>query len=169
MERMRILFAAVGAVLAALVETSVLSDVTVAGGSLHLVFALTIVATLVIGVEDGLSWAFLGGLVLDIVLPERRMGMTSLVLLLSAGVAAVIGHLLPQQRVVVTTATVLVLSLAYQAMIVVLLAGTAGASASVSITAFVPGALFDAAAAAAAALLAREVLIRVAPRERALW
>jgi rod shape-determining protein MreD len=80
-------FAALGALVAALIETTVLPLFPIAGATINLVLVLAIVATMTMGVEDGLVWAFVGGLMLDMLTPARPLGATTLTLLLVVGVA----------------------------------------------------------------------------------
>jgi rod shape-determining protein MreD len=82
-------FAALGALIAALVETSVLPELQVLGTKADLVLVLAIVATILMGVEDGLVWAFLGGLMLDMLTPARPLGATTLALLIVVGLAII--------------------------------------------------------------------------------
>ena len=91
--------AAVGALVAALLETSVLPELQIAGTKPDLVLVLAIVATMIMGVEDGLVWAFFGGLMLDMLVPARPLGATTFVLLLVVGVAILVSRALGPSRV----------------------------------------------------------------------
>ena len=81
-------FAALGALIAALIETTVLPELPIAGAQPDLVFTLAVVATMLLSAEDGLVWAFVGGLLIDLLVPARPIGATTLSLLLVVGVAA---------------------------------------------------------------------------------
>jgi rod shape-determining protein MreD len=166
---MSIPFAAVGAVLAALIETSVITQLAIAGVKLDLVFVLTIVAAMVIGVEDGLTWAFLGGLMLDMLVPDRRIGMTPLILLILAGVAFAIGRFTPGHRVAVAGVAVFLLSLVYQVLVIEVLAVTTGTTAHLSFGPIMLTALVDLAIGLAAAALAHLVWRRFGPQEQIEW
>lgn len=85
-------FAALGALLAALLESAVLPELPIAGTQADLVLALAIVATILLGPEDGLVWAFVGGLLLDLLTPARPLGATTVTLLLVVGSAALVRH-----------------------------------------------------------------------------
>ena len=85
-------FAALGALIAALLEASLLPELPIAGTHADLVLTLAIVATMLLGPEDGLVWAFVGGLMLDMLTPARPIGATTLTLLLVVGLAALISH-----------------------------------------------------------------------------
>ena len=90
---MTLLLAAVGATMTALVELTVGPYLRFGTAQPHLVLVLGIVVTVAIGLEAGLVWAFVGGLVLD-VLAQRPLGSTAFALLLCMGVTAVLGRLL---------------------------------------------------------------------------
>jgi rod shape-determining protein MreD len=162
--------AAVGAIVAALLETSVLPDLAPAGLKPDLVFVLTVVATMMIGVEDGLTWAFLGGLMLDILLPERAPGGTSFVLLVCAGLAALVARFLPQRRIPIAVAAVFVLSSVYQLLSVVVLSATSGLAVVDPKPSLLLGiALLNAIVGVAAAAVARSLWIRYGAHDRMEW
>ncbi|MGH2467115.1 MAG: rod shape-determining protein MreD [Candidatus Limnocylindrales bacterium] len=166
---MSIPFAAVGAVLAALIETSVLPELAIAGVRPDLVFVLAIVVTMTIGIEDGLTWAFLGGIMLDLLVPGRRLGITALILLVLAGVAIAIGRLLPGRRVPVVGAAVLVLSVCYQVLVIESLAATTGTTAPLAMGTIGPTAAFDLVVGLAAAASGRWLWERFGAHERIEW
>lgn len=91
-------FAALGALIAALVETSAMPELQIAGARVDLVLSLAVVATMIMGVEDGLVWSSLGGLMLDMLVPARPLGATTLALLLVTGVAMLASRLLGPGR-----------------------------------------------------------------------
>ncbi len=109
---MTLLLAAVGATVMALFEVVVGSDLHVATAQPHLVFVLGIVVTVAVGLEAGLVWAFVGGLVLD-VLVQRPLGSTSFALLLCMGATSVLAHVLIRVRIIVPILATLLLSLLY--------------------------------------------------------
>jgi len=109
---MTLLLAAVGATMTALVELTVGPYLRFGTAQPHLVLVLGIVVTVAIGLEAGLVWAFVGGLVLD-VLAQRPLGSTAFALLLCMGVTAVLAQLLVRVRPVVPVLATLLLSLFY--------------------------------------------------------
>ncbi|HET7677352.1 MAG TPA: rod shape-determining protein MreD [Candidatus Limnocylindrales bacterium] len=162
--------AAVGAIVAALLETSLLPGLGGAVPKPDLVFAMTIVAAMMMGVEDGLTWAFLGGLMLDVLLAERALGATSMVLLVCAGLAIVAARLLPQRRVVLVAASVLVLSIVYQSLVLLVLSATTDLAMPGSpVAMMLPSALLDAALALPAAAAARWLWLRLGEHDRIEW
>ena len=83
---MTILAAALVALAAALVELSVGPHFGVADAHPHLVLVLGIIATRTIGPRVGLTWAFVGGLAID-VLAGRPLGVTAFALIVVSGAA----------------------------------------------------------------------------------
>ena len=100
---MTLLLAAVGATLMALLELTVGPYLQVGLAQPHLVLVVGIVVTVAVGLEAGLVWAFVGGLVLDVIV-DRPLGSTSFALLLCVGATAVLARLLARFRPVVPIA-----------------------------------------------------------------
>jgi rod shape-determining protein MreD len=166
---MSIPLAAVGAVVAALLETSVLPAATAAGPRADLVLVLTVVSTMVLGIEDGLTWAFVGGLMLDFLEPEHQVGTSSLVLLLVAGLAVGVARLLPQRRALVAALTVFALSWVYQALSIVVLTATAGTPTVFQPVAMAATALIDGVLGLAVAIVVRALWLRFGQHDRIEW
>jgi rod shape-determining protein MreD len=110
---MSLLLAAVGATAAALIELTVVVPYLRVGDAYpHLVLVLGVIWTVASGIEGGLVWAFVGGLVLD-VLAQRPIGSTAFALLVAAGGAAVVAQFLSRLRPLVPIVAVAILSLVY--------------------------------------------------------
>jgi rod shape-determining protein MreD len=92
---MGMVLAAVGAAVAALIQSSILPFTATDGAGLDLVLVLAVVWTMMVGFEGGLIWAFLGGLIIDVLL-MRPMGLTAFVLLLAVGAAWLVGRISPR-------------------------------------------------------------------------
>jgi hypothetical protein len=120
--------AALGAIVAALIETTVVPELRVFDVQANLLLTLAIVATVAMSIADGLVWAFLGGLLVDMLTPLRPIGATTFVLLLVVGLAAATSRLLGPTRV---AALVIVFGLtwAYHLLMLVTLALSEGVSA----------------------------------------
>ena len=105
---MSLVLAAVGAAVAALIQSTVLPFAAAGGGGLDLVLVIAVVWTMALGLEGGLVWAFLGGLVIDVLL-MRPLGLTAFIDLLAVGAAWVTGRVFVRARypVIVLTAAVL--------------------------------------------------------------
>lgn len=162
--------AAAGAVLAALLETSVFSDLRPLGQKPDLVLVFAIISAMIIGVEDGLVWAFLGGLMLDMLLPGRPAGVTMLSLLIATGLAIGASRFLPQARVVLPLLAAFFLTWVYHLTGFALVAATTGASSFPEpLTALLPVAVVNAVVALAAALVARWLWLRYGQHDRLEW
>ncbi|MET1233064.1 MAG: rod shape-determining protein MreD [Candidatus Limnocylindrales bacterium] len=166
---MSIPLAAVGAVVVALLEVSVLPELTIAGVKPDLIFIFSVTATMMIGIEVGLTWAFVGGLMLDLLTPGRQLGATSLVLLLLAGVIIVTARFLPQRRVLIATGAVFVLAWGFQILEAFLLAATTGLDPMISLASVLSISLVDAAIALPVAATMRLVWLRYGATERLDW
>lgn len=107
---MTIPFAALVALVAALLETTVLAELPIAGATADLVLVCAIAATLVLGVEDGMAAAFLGGILIDMLIPSRPLGAVTLVLLLVVGVTMIIARVAGPSRRLMAVALAVVLT-----------------------------------------------------------
>lgn len=88
---MSLVLAAVGATVAALIQATVL-PFTADGGGLDLVLVIAVVWTMALGLEGGLVWAFLGGLIIDVLL-MRPLALTAFIDVLAVGAAWLVGRL----------------------------------------------------------------------------
>jgi rod shape-determining protein MreD len=121
-------FAALGAIVAALLETTVMPEVAIFGVQANLLLTLAVTATVIMGIEDGLVWAFLGGLLVDMLTPARPIGATTFVLLVTVGLAAAGTRFVGQTRAGALL-LVFVLTWAYHLLLLVTLALTEGVTA----------------------------------------
>ena len=166
---MSIPLAVVGAVIAALLETSVLPELTIAGAKPDLVLVLAVAATTMIAVEDGFVWAFVGGLMLDLLTPARQLGATSFALLLLVGGAAAAGRVVPHRRVAITVLVVAVAAVSYQFLISGALGLTTGVTATPPLASIVPVVLLDALLALPVAVAFQVLWQRFGPHDRIEW
>lgn len=166
---MSIPLAAVGAVVVALLEVSVFPELTIAGVKPDLIFIFSVVATMMIGIEVGLTWAFVGGLMLDLLTPGRQLGATSLVLLLLAGAIILVSRLLPQRRVLVATGAVFILAWGFQVFEAAILGATTGLDPMLDWTSVLTIALVDAAVALPIAAAMRLLWLRYGVTDRVEW
>lgn len=166
---MTLLLAAVGATVTALLELSVGSYLRVATAQPHLVLVLGVIATVAIGFETGLVWAFVGGLVLD-VLAQRPLGSTAFALLLCLAGASVAGRLFTRLRPIVPVPATFLLSLVYS-MTLFLAFNALRATIPVADPAaeILPGAGYDAVLALLLGPLAISIHDRRADVERVDW
>ena len=140
---MGLLFAAIGATVAALLEASVVPYIS-GEAAPHPVLIGGVIWTIAAGIDRGVTWAFVGGLVLDSLL-GRPLGGSAFALLIAVGGAAVIARPFPRLRLMAPVLAVPILSIVYS---MTLLALAAGAQPSLAVPdpigAFLPDALYDA-------------------------
>lgn len=140
---MSLLLSAIGATAAAVLDASLGQYLTVDNNAVpHLVLALAVVWSIAAGIEVGITWAFVGGLVLDSLL-GRPLGASALALLVAVGGARFVTQPLVRLRILSPIVAVPILSVVYQVLIVVLTASGAPAAIGDPIGAFGPSALYD--------------------------
>ena len=166
---MTLLLAAVGATVTALLELTVGPYLRIGLAEPHLVLVLGIVVTVAIGLEAGLAWAFVGGLVLD-VLAQRPLGSTAFALLLCTGATSVLGRLISRLRPIVPIIATAPLSLTYS---MILYAAFTSLRSPIPVNdpvaILLPGAAFDAVVAALIGPLAISIHDRRTETERMDW
>ena len=109
---MRLLLAAIGTTLAAVLELSLVPYISIGDAHPHPVLVVTVIWVIVAGVEPGLVCAFLGGLVLDLLAP-RPLGSTVFALLIAVGGAALFARALVRVRPLTPVFAVPISSLVY--------------------------------------------------------
>ena len=166
---MTLLLAAVGATLMAVVELSVGPYLRIGDAQPHLVLVVGITVTVAVGLEAGLVWAFVGGLILDI-LAQRPLGSTSFALLLCMGATSVLARVLERFRLVVPILATALLSLAYS-MILFAAFNALRAPLSVAdpVQVLLPGVVYDTVLAALIGPLAVSIHDRRIDAERVDW
>ena len=110
---MGLLFAAIGATVAALIEASLAPYITVGDAAPHPVLIGGVIWTIVAGIDRGITWAFVGGLVLDSLL-FRPLGGSAFALLVAVGGAAAVARPFPRLRLVAPIVAVPILSVGVQ-------------------------------------------------------
>jgi rod shape-determining protein MreD len=141
---MSLLFAAFGATVAALVEATLRPQMTVADAAPHPVVVGGVIWTIAAGIDRGIAWAFVGGLVLDSLL-GRPLGVSAFAILVAVGGAALIARPFPRLRLVAPVIAVPVLSLVSSLAILGLSsAARPGGAISDPIGLLLPGVAYDA-------------------------
>lgn len=112
---MQYTIAAVSAVVAALVEYTVVPYIKVGNASPQPLLVFGVIWTLASGLEAGLVWAFVGGLALD-VLTQRPLGSSAFALLIAMGAASVVGSLFGRVRIVAPIVATAVASVIYSTL-----------------------------------------------------
>ena len=167
---MSVLAPAVGAVLAAILESSVLTHLQVGSVRPDLVFALGVAVAMILGFESGMTWAFVGGLSLDLLLPGHILGSTALALMLMVAAALLIARVVWPPRLVTVAAAAFVLTFAYHLLLLGLAALVAGASlAGVSVGELILVAVANGLIAGLAVPAIRALDLRFGEPERLAW
>lgn len=140
---MSLLLAAIGATVIALVEVTLAPYITVGDAGPHPVLVGGVIWTITAGIDRGITFAFVGGLVLDSLL-GRSLGTSAFALLVAVGAAAVIAQPFPRLRLVAPIVAVPILSFGYSVLILALTSATQpGLVAGDPATLFLPGAIYD--------------------------
>src|SRR5687768_5353954 len=166
---MTLLLAAVGAVVTALIELTVAPYLRVGSAQLHPVLVLAVIVTIALGLEDGLVWACVGGLALD-VLAQRPLGSTAFTLLICVGGASVLARSFARVRPIVPIGAVLLLSVGYS-MILFFTFGALGVPIPTAdpVQTILPGAFYDAVFAVIVGPLTVAVHDRRIEQDRVDW
>src|ERR1043165_5547806 len=120
---MSLLFAAIGATIPALVEVSVVPYIRAGAVGPHPVLIGGVIWTIAAGIDRGIAWAFVGGLVLDSLL-GRSLGTSALALLLAVGAAGLVARPFPRLRLVAPIVAVPILSLGYSILVAAVTSAT---------------------------------------------
>jgi len=139
--------AALGAVVAALLELTIVPYLRFGGAQPDLVLVLAIAWTIIVGIESGFVWAFLGGLLLDVLAP-RPLGSTAFVLLVCVGAAALLGRVLDPIRPAAPVIATFLLAIVY-AVLFLMVYGALRTPIAVPdpLVAIIPRAVYDTALA----------------------
>ncbi len=140
---MGLLFAAIGATVAALLEASLVPYIASGDAAPHPVLLGGVIWTIAAGIDRGVTWAFVGGLVLDSLL-GRPLGGTAFALLVAIGGAALVARPFPRLRLVAPVVAVPILSVVYSMVLVGLTATLQPGGTTPGFGAFLPDALYDA-------------------------
>ena len=170
---MGLLFAAIGATVAALLEASLVPHLAVplevGEAAPHPVLIGGVIWTIAAGIDRGITWAFVGGLVLDSLL-GRPLGGSSVALLVAVGGASLIARPFPRMRLIVPIVAVPLLSIVYSMVLLGLtIAVQPGFTFPDPIGSFLPDALFDAVIGVLVGPLAISLRDRRTVVERAEW
>jgi rod shape-determining protein MreD len=166
---MSLTLAAVSAVVAAVLQLTIVPYVGISGAYPDLVLVVAVVATFTWSVEAGITIAFVGGLMIDLLTP-RPVGLTAFTLLVSTGLAALIARLIPRARILVPIVAVFVLSFVTDLLFLVMYSALRGKLEVDDPGALIlPGAIYSAAIAAVVTPMSVALHNRFAERERVAW
>jgi rod shape-determining protein MreD len=140
---MSLLFAAIGATVTALVEVTLTPYIAVGDAAPHPVLVGGVIWTIAAGIDRGITWAFVGGLVLDSLL-VRPLGVSAFALLASVGGAALVAQPFPRLRLVAPVVAVPVFSIVNSFLIMSLTtAARPGADFPDPFGLLLPGVIYD--------------------------
>ncbi len=166
---MSLALAAIAAVAVAILELTIAPYLTVAGAQPDLVLTFAVVWTVVAGIEGGLIWAFVGGLMLDFLAP-RPLGSTAFTLLICVGGAALLSRAMEHFRYLAPVVAVFVFAVVNSLLFLVIYGALRGPIPAPNALAVVlPAAFYDAAIAACIGPLAVNRSLRQRDRERIDW
>lgn len=166
---MSLTLAAVGAVVAAVLQLTIVPYIGIAGAYPDLVLVVAVIATFTWNIEAGITLAFVGGLMIDLLAP-RPVGLTAFTLLVSVGLAGLIGRLIPRGRIIVSLGAIFSLSFVTDLLFLALysaLRGTLDIADPGSL--ILPGAIYSTAIGVVLAPAAVALRNRFAERERVAW
>lgn len=168
---MSLTLAAVAAVVAAMLEFTLVPYIQVGGAHPHPVFVVAAIWTVVVGLDGGLVCAFVGGLALDFLAP-RPLGSTAFVLLAVVGGAAILGRFMSQLRLryLAPIIVALVLSFVYSTLLLAVYGAIQGPiPVGDPVGMLLPGAIYDAVLAAIVGPLAVAIRDRYFEQDRVDW
>jgi rod shape-determining protein MreD len=141
---MSLLFAAIGATVTALVEVTLAPYIAVGAAAPHPVLVGGVIWTIAAGIDRGISWAFVGGLVLDSLL-GRPLGVSAFALLVAVGGAALLAQPFPRLRLVAPILAVPIFSFVNSMLLFGLTAAARpGAAVPDPVGLVLPGVVYDA-------------------------
>jgi rod shape-determining protein MreD len=162
-------FAALFSLLAALIEATVLPELPIAGTTADLVLVSAVCATIMLGVEDGLTAAFLGGVLIDLLIPDRPLGAATLTVLLVLSVAIVVARVGGPSRRWLAVAMVVVLTPLLHGLMALILVATEGVPLAFSLTTVLVAAFINGLIAIPVAALFTAIERRFGTQERVDW
>lgn len=166
---MQLVLAAALSVVAALAEFTIVPYLKVGDAVLHPTLVFGVVWVIAGGLEAGLTWAFVGGIALDI-LGQRPLGSSAFSLLVCIGLASLIGGFLGRFRIIAPVIATAIVSPIYSMLL--LATTTALSAAPFTASAFgaiVPSTIYDTLLAAAVGPLTMAIVLRRQAADRADW
>lgn len=166
---MQYIIAAAFAVVTALAEFTVVPYLQIGGATLDATLVIAVIWAVAGGLEAGLTFAFVGGIALDI-LGQRPLGSTAFALLVAVGIASLIGGALSRVRIIAPVVATAIASPVYQLLL--LFATTLLTTAPFSeaaLSTVVPSTVYDTVVAAVVGPLVMTIVLRRHAQERMDW
>jgi rod shape-determining protein MreD len=166
---MSLTLAAVGAVVAAVLQLTIVPYLGIAGAYPDLLLVVAVIATFAWSTEAGMTLAFVGGLMIDLLAP-RPVGLTAFTLLVSTGIAALLGRVIQRGRIVAPIVLIFGLTFVTDLLFLALFSALRGRlDVSDPVHLILPGAIYSAAIAIVLSPAAMAIHKRFADRERVAW
>lgn len=163
------LLAAFGATVAALLELSLAPYLRIGDAHPHPVLVFGVIWTIASGLESGLVWALVGGVVLDS-LASRPFGASVFALVIAIGISVLIARTFVRIRPLAPVIAVPIVSLVYSMILLSLVAAIRPpVSVADPIALLMPGAAYDAVLGLLFGPLALSIRDRYRPQERVDW
>jgi rod shape-determining protein MreD len=161
-------FAAVGAGIAALLESTIASRYQIVGAQLQITLVFAVAVTLIYGFEEGMAWAFVGGLCLDF-FALRPLGSSVFELLIAVAITALAEPLLSRSRYLGCVTAVFAITPIFMVISAVTTGLLLPSAPPLHLTSLVAGAVASAIVAAVVAPLLIGIKRRSEKRERVVW
>lgn len=166
---MKFILAAVGAVATSLLNLTIAPLLRIGAAQLDFVLIGAVVWTVAIGIEGGLAWAFIGGLMIDLLSP-RPLGSTAFTLLLCVGGALLLARLTLRLRLLIPVVAVVLFSVVNALLFLVVYGALRGPiPAADPLSTVLPAAAYNGIVAAIVGPVAVAVMSRRENRERLDW
>ena len=166
---MQLVLAAALAVVTALAEFTIVPYLKVGNAVLHPTLVFGVVWVIAGGLEAGLTWAFVGGIALDI-LGQRPLGSSAFSLLVAIGLAYVIAGFVGRIRIAAPVIATAIASPTYSMLLFVTTTALYAAQlSSAALGSVLPSAVYDTALAALVGPLTIAIVVRRQATERADW
>ncbi len=163
------LLAAIGATAAALIELSIVPYLRIGDAHPHPVLVFGVVWAIATGLESGLVWAIVGGVMLDS-LAARPFGASVLALVVAVGVAVLVARVFVRIRPLAPVIAVPIVSLVYSMILITLISAIRPTSTVADpVASLMPGAAYDAVLGLVFGPLALSIRDRLRPEERVDW
>ena len=166
---MSLTLAAVGAVVAAVLQLTIVPYLGISGAYPDLLLVVAVIATFAWSTEAAMTLAFVGGLMIDLLAP-RPVGLTAFTLLVSTGIAALLGRVIQRGRTLTPIVLVFVLSFVTDLLFLALFSALRGTlEVNDPVQLILPGAIYSTAIAVVLSPAAMAIHKRFVDRERVAW
>ena len=161
--------AAVGAVVAALLNLTIAPFLRIDAAQPDFVLISAVVWTVVGGIEGGLIWAFIGGLMIDFLAP-RPLGVTAFTLLLCVGGTVLLARVAVRARYVLAPVAAMAFTVVNGGFLLVLFGALKGpVQAADPLSLILPSAVYNTVLAGLLGPLAVSLAARRENRDRVDW